>query len=128
MIEHIPLVFNLANASVGVAVDGGRGKNISLLIKFARPSVDDSSSIGERTERMVAVGISQCVIGYREPEVAVGCEPAVYKHIFILDFPDGRSLKKSENTWLLVAWNHVLHDFGPRLDSCHGGWVELSRV
>ena len=49
VIEHIPLSVNLADAAVGVARGIGRGDGVAVGILLAGSSVDDGSTVGERT-------------------------------------------------------------------------------
>ena len=84
MVEHIPLTVYLTDTAVSVAVNSGRCKYVVMLIGLTGTGIDNGSAICERSQRIVTVGVCQCIVRYRKTEFTVLGETAVYKYILIL--------------------------------------------
>ena len=89
MVEHIPLSVDLADAAMGVATGIGRSDDAPLFVGLSCPTVDNRTPVGPWPSWLITIGIGQCVVGFGERELTVGCPPTIDKHVLILDLSDG---------------------------------------
>ena len=113
---------------MGVAVDGGRGDGVAVLVQLAATAINDGSAIGVGAERLVAVGVGQRVVRAGQSELAIAGPAAVDEHILILDFADGRCLEEAEVALVVHRRHHVLHHLRSGLHRGHRGGVELGSI
>ena len=110
---------------MGVAARGGRIDGIAGVVHVAPAGVDDRAAVGPGTQRRIAPGVGEGVVGLAEAEVAVGRPAAVDEDVFVLDLADRRGFEEAEDALLVEVGDHVRDDLGALLDGAHRLGVEL---
>ena len=130
MIEDIPLVVDLTDASVGVATDYTRGDGVAHFVNFTPTSVNDSTAIRPRSQGLVAVGVGEGIVGSGQSELSVFSESAIYKYIFILNLADARCFEEAEVVaWLLLESRyHTIDNLRAWLNGTHRGGIDFGSI
>ena len=128
VVEDVPLPTDFQDATVCVATGGCCGPDSAVGLLLTASGIDDGATVHERTQRLVAVGIGQGVVGVFQTKFARFRPTAVHKHILILDFSHGRRLEKAEVTLLLTAGNHILYRLGTGKQTGHGRRIHFSSI
>ncbi len=120
-----PFTVDFSDASMGIAVGRGRGNGFSFGVDVASAGVDYGASVGEGSERIVAVGIGEGVVGARQTKLPVGRPATEDEDVLAIDFPHRGCFIEPERPLLLESADDVGDNLRARFDRGHRLWVEF---